>query len=530
MERDQIVAFLFLLVLLSSVPVAILFVKIFSKNKGIQASNYLDSTKPTDLAPHVAKAFFEMEQMKKNPFRHTRELQIAFENYFDENLNEIFPKFSPEEIQKTQKFLSEYPKVIDNLIKLQNNLAISLKSSDQTSISKSIADYKEYSSSVRETGYQILCEADSRDNYPQVKRSICWAILKATYIPFMPDLISALADKSVSADTHRLLTKGEGAFLPEPGEEKVAQVNPDSTVFLLLESIISDKDRNDRNPSYLDSLFKNLKSDSLTYYLKYRDYFSLFMKDSIFNLEVKYHFPLISPGPKKYSKNIPLAQHIKMVLHTQIERINFKKPITMSDVLDSDALTENESEFLKLVSETILGVGVNTQYERASHLTELNSKLGKICDQISRMNYYWDGFTLGDNFKPHVDQESFNNNIVYGLLQILYQKKNKQDFPHFSRFLENGRYFFVPSPNIDPETLIILAACHHHQIINKIGLTLPLFPLPLANCLKIPPLQEEILNAKYDKIVGIPMNSSWGEVKGASLAEYPPELLKIDIG
>ena len=102
-------------------------------------------------------------------------------------------------------------------------------------------------------------------------------------------------------------------------------------------------------------------------------------------------------------------------------------------------------------------------------------------------NFVWDGFKIDDDSVGHVDLNSFNKNIVYGLLQMIYQKRTKEEYRHFIEVVNSNH---VPSMEIDPRTMIILAACHHHQIVNNIGLTIR-FPTSL--------LKGDFINETYLK-------------------------------
>jgi hypothetical protein len=509
MERDVKVALVLLAVLFGSIPTMILFARFFSGKKGD-----LDSSKSKD---QTAQTFQKTEPTKKDPFPHDQELQTAYKGYHDGELNEELPPFTFDDILKAQEdenksiefnawkelLQNNYISVFQRLLSLQADIFNALKSNSKN-ISSSIEEYKKYSAAVREKGYKII---ENLEKFP-IKRDIIWCLIRATYIPFNVALIKILSKNSFSSDIHKLLTKGEGAFLQEPGKEEIAIVNTDSTLLILFECI--SKDGYEKDPLR----YNNLKlifacgSPALEYYLKLKDFDSKFKKSAVTDVNA-FNFPL-TPQTKASSKKDSFDSHF-FDLHKpgNYEEIGFIESITLKDVFESDILSKNEADFLKIASKRLLK------------------------SNAADTNFTWKHFKLENDLKTHIDTESFNKNIVYGLIQLIYQKATLDGHRHFSRTTilsdkegDQGGFFFNPTAEIDPRTGDIAAACHHHQFINKIGITTPLAPFPDMNFFQKNYIENPDWDKDYGKAMGIAMIKCTGEIIGRSASQLPEALLK----
>ena len=534
MERDTLIAFALLGIFLGAIPTLILIVNLIPKGKDIQKTGSLDPTKPTEHPPHVAEVLAKIEQMKTNPFSHVEDLQKAW-GYHDKLLGEELPPFSIEELRKDQeeekkqlqkireeeqgrilearleierlrklkKSLTSpnYLEIPTEFARLQDMISDSLsqsKGSDSDRVKEAILSYKEYSSSIRKLGFGLISDEKTDKN----TKSIIYTLLRLSYIPFSEKLTATLVKETISDKVHQLLIENEGGFLSDEG--KVALVNPDSSIILFIDTLRACSPASLPDEfNIIDKVFGPKQEYLYTCRRLYRA--KIWSKTG-------FTFPLSSSGIRpdipEFETTFGLAHHTK----DSIEKVDFAKSITMEDIIEKKYQTVNEQEFLESVSQKMLN----------------------LAGELWKRNFVWEGFDLGSDLRKRVDLEAFNRNVVYGLMQMIYLKNVKMDeyeYQHFTLMIENGKTFYIPSFEIDPKTMFILAACHHHQMINRIGLTIPLHrSFFLDKFIEDRFVNNPKLDDKYGNAMGVPMLSHGGKVVGPSRVSCPPDLMQDEFG
>ena len=383
------------------------------------------------------------------------------------------------------------------------------------------AAYNTRTLALREAALNMMNE--EKKDPKMLMMSFYNSIARATYIPLELELVHFLLSSFSDNKFSSVLTKSDlakfelvkselakGPFLAENG--KIALVNPDSTIALLLVSIhnclieksLSFPDyqlerlfnyflpQSLPNPNAFTSYIGEDEGNAIPSYKKYRDNFTYSFKEPKHDLEP---LPKFSNGIAFNEESIKISSKEKPTVEDLFGMPDESKPTMEPEITPTSDVSPDGLRFLSEVTESIYSSIYNFSHS-----------------SVQRIEY---------------DQFDSKDLGIPGAIQLLFQKRIHGLRSFLETHTKDHRYF-VPSIHIDPFTMRLMAKFHSLQLAAGVGITTRL-QSNLFNLVRKAYINSLVNDdpavSNYRNRMGIPMLKYHGAVFGGSNIELPPELL-----
>ena len=408
-----------------------------------------------------------------------------------EFLDKVFPK---------DYFLSNLLRLLEiqnGLPKLLSQIKTSNEKIDE--LKAQIAAYNSSSSALRETALRMM-KVKGGDAMITRGEFYC-SIARATLIPLGGELVHFLFHTPITKEILSVLSNG-----PLLLNGKIEFVNPDSTIALLLDSLhncLLEKTL-DFSDDLIKKVIEQFAPDSLPHpraFTSVKRKKGSFPYKEKFKIDFIYSFDVPEPKPEFTEFVNDFAFDGKTPIEIPIKSDKVEIPNPTEDDLFKPYIDSISAEGLKFLFHV-----ANFIYPEYVH----------VCDSKSGQ-------------KPF-KYDQFESKLlgVPGAMQLLFQR-DIHGFRSFEETQTNEGRFFMPTVNIDPRTMRLMAKFHSLQLANGVGITTrfqaQLFKLGRTLYINNNYLNRDAFINQYRYFMGIPMLAFDGTVLGGSEVSVPKELL-----